>query len=222
MKRLLLPLAAVAIAALLLPAGVRPAYACSAGPDFDAVAESDVIVAGQITGWRERADIPSPFEQAPEKSAPEAPFLVIGVQLEVERIFKGDAPAVLEIVDVASLEPHTHRWLGASGSCGAFDFDPTGMYAIMGLKRGEDGSLRSNRLLTFFMGSAPQGELYEDALARLSSLGPGALPPTGSAPPAGEPGAGVSWLPIITGSSLAAALAAASAALLRRRIMGRG
>lgn len=46
------PIAVVAVFVSLLPfGGVREANACSPGPDYNPVRDSDVIVGGRVTGW---------------------------------------------------------------------------------------------------------------------------------------------------------------------------
>jgi hypothetical protein len=191
MKRVLLPLAALAIAGLLLPTGTPPAYACSVGPDYDPIDESDGIVEGRITGW-------SPIENVTRwdpKTGPEplndpnyyGPYDPIRVHMQVERVYKGVAPRQLDVVDGASLEIYDHEprhvWVGASGACGAFDFDPTGVYAVLGLRKDAFGRYRPSLPLVFFIGDDPEGEHYDRALERLASLAPGTLPSSGGPPP---------------------------------------
>lgn len=50
----------------------------------------------------------------------------------------------------------------------------------LGLHQAEDGTLRSNLLTRFYIGAEPKGERYEDAVARLESLGSITPPVTGS------------------------------------------
>lgn len=201
MKRLLIPLAALAIAGLLLPTGAPPAYACSVDPDFDLVAESDAIVGGRFTGW-----------EIAGATDPSSLWVPVRVHMRVDRVFKGDVPSEIDIVDSRSLHDYSqfedhdpkYVWAGASGACGAFDFDPTGVYAIMGLWEEEDGSYSSSIFGWFFVGEEPEGEYYARALLRLASLDDGPWPAVGL----------WSVLGVI-------ALLAASAFLLRRRIIGR-
>jgi hypothetical protein len=157
-------LLAVLCIAAILAFNVTPAYACSAGPDFNAIAQSDIIVEGRLTDW-----------QALEPSGGAGAFIPVQVSMNVERAFKGDISGQLQFVDRSSLidtPSGTNAWAGGSGACGVFDADPTGMYAILGLTLGEDGVYQSNRLLVFFLGSEPSGTGYEQAVARLSGVSP--------------------------------------------------
>lgn len=120
--------AAVALmaSAMLMPLRPSTVHACSAGQDWDPVAESEVIVAGRITGWVEVAslpDTPSSF-----------PFQAIRVELAVDDVIKGGPVANIDFIDAASLgkEGGLPDWRGSGGACGAFNEDPTGSYAIPG------------------------------------------------------------------------------------------
>lgn len=213
MKRLLLPLAALAVAGLLAPA-VRPAYACSVGPDFDPIAESDVIVAGRIVGWELIEDaltvdlksVDSPDDVPSDYIGPYDP---IRLTMEVGSVYKGSVSTVITLVDGASLfvDPLTgqHRWVGSSGACGAFDRDPTDMFAIFGLCARDDGSYGPSLPLHFFLGDEPHGERYDYAMSRLGELLPGSLPDTGSSPPGQKAGTGFPWLVVAGVSSMAGA-----------------
>lgn len=162
-----------------------PAYACSAGPDFDPIATSDVIVEGRFLDW----------ELAPELNRGDA-YLGIRVEMAVQRVWKGQiAEEVITMLDSASLGPpypghDEYEWIGASGACGAFDADPTGFYAIMGLAHGSDDTLSSSRFLVFYLGDGPGGAGYDRALQRMASFpGAAALPALGSGPDAAGPAA---------------------------------
>ena len=146
MRRLMLAALSMMIVAALLPP--RPALACSAGPDYNPVAESEAIVVGRLTGWEEGDTDPPP---PPDGSL----FVSIRVTMTVERRLKGRAPAVITIVDQASLfripaeagRPEQTFWAGGAGACGSFDEDPSGKYAVMGLWRNPDGTYRPNRII---------------------------------------------------------------------------
>lgn len=159
-----------------LSGGLDPrAYACSPpGPEFDAVALSDSIVEGRILGHEALT------EQA------QTGFVPVRLDMDVTRVYKGDlSPGQLAIVDPATLMvfPSGEVWAGSSGACGAFDHDPTGKYAILGLKLQDDGTLRPSRLFMFFYGDDPAGEEYDGAVAFLEDrlLSP-TLPDTGTGP----------------------------------------
>ena len=161
-----------------------PAYACSAGLDFDPIATSDVIVEGRFLDW----------ELAPELNRGDA-YLGIRVEMAVQRVWKGQiAEEVITMLDSASLGPpypghDEYEWVGASGACGAFDADPTGFYAIMGLSQRDDGTFGSSRFLVFYLGGDAGGEQYDRALQRMASFpGAAALPALGSGPGADDTG----------------------------------
>jgi hypothetical protein len=166
-------LAALSSAVLLL-FSATPAYACSAGEDFNPVAESDIIVAGRVVDWQ-------PLQQTTTGD-----FIPIQVHMNVEQAFKGNVARQIDFEDGASLIKNPQgdfQWEGASGACGSFDVDPKGVYVIMGLERADDGTYRSNRLLIFFIGSEPKSDGYEQALARMAALGLANLPSTGATSP---------------------------------------
>ncbi|MCH7698877.1 MAG: hypothetical protein IH865_08075 [Chloroflexi bacterium] len=169
----LVTLVGVAVLSMQTPS----VHACSAGPDWDPVAESAVVVAGRLTGWEEVSDDVLPN------------FKPIRVHMNVDRVYKGP-PGLTDIsfVDSASLyftasAPEDLMWAGSSGACGAFDSDPTGVYAVMGLWEAPDGELHAGRLHTFFFGEEPGGQDYERALERMASFpAAAALPALGTGP----------------------------------------
>jgi hypothetical protein len=171
MRALIVTVASLAVIALAaLAASAAPADAaplrCSAGGDWNPVEASDVIVGGRITSWERRADIG-------DRGAVGA----VQLHMEIAHVWKGAVRPGEAIVDPASylLAPGPDVWAGASGACGALDHDPTGMYAVFGLTRSQDGYLRTNRLTTFWL----QPEPYDPAalssperrIFRLPSLG---------------------------------------------------
>ena len=174
--------ALLGVAALSMQA--TPVHACSAGPDFDPVLESDVIVEGRFLGW----------EFAPE--ADHAPtFPAVWVNMAVEKVWKGAVPTdVITLLDRNTVqrlpEDKDVSWIGSSGACGAFNFDPTGRYGIMGLTRLEDGTYAPNLLKVFFIGDGPdsKGEqarpaTYQEAIDRLRGHPAAAsLPTLGTGP----------------------------------------
>jgi hypothetical protein len=176
MRRPILLLVAVAMTAVLLARSAAPvAHACSGGGH--PVETSDVIVAGRISGW-------SPIENATRfQGGPDIPFDdpnyygpydPIRVQLEVERVYKGNVPQRINLVDGSSLSGN--QWWGASGACGAFDFDPTGKYVVFGLSIDDFGRYRSNRLLNFYIGDQPPTDYSSRFMTDLSVLLPGYAP----------------------------------------------
>jgi hypothetical protein len=180
MRRLMLTV--LVVAAVLVPLLPRSALACSAGPDYNPVAESEVIVVGRLLGWSE-GDVASP-------PPPDGSLLVpIRVTMVVERVLTGRAPASITIVDRASLHripamagrAEQTTWVGAAGACGSFDEDPTAKYAVMGLWRNPDGTYRPNRIHTFYLGEQPPAAVWDAVVARLTHWGPVAFPLTGAA-----------------------------------------
>jgi hypothetical protein len=205
MRRLLLPLAAIAIAGLLLPAGVRPAYACTCAPlptDDDGVKELmgyfDALVIGTI-------EKPGSNETHPGK-----------VQVAVESLFKGPPVASLSLDQSSGLNTE-HESLGPD--CSLLIAEKPNRKYFLALRAELDGTYSPSGCSTFPMEwlDAPRREDIAAFLVTLETLtGVSAFPPTGSTPPTEQPGGDTPWLPIIIGSSLAAALAA-STLLLRRR-----
>jgi hypothetical protein len=149
----------VGLVPLLAP--VAPAFACSAGDDFDPIAGSELVVGGWVIAWQDRPDLSTMGE-----------LHAVAIDLQVDRVFKGTLPAGFEVIDNGSYMPGADGWFGGLGACGSFDADPTGSYVIAGLSRAEDGTYQMNRLRTFFVGKAPSGSNYETALARLSRIAP--------------------------------------------------
>lgn len=164
-------------------APVRSVYACSAGPDWNPVEESEIIVSGVILGW-EKADVAGFPEDAHVRP--------IRVELAVEESLKGEAPERLSFIDGGSLanlpESEGQMWWGSSGACGSFDADPTGMYVFMGLSHDDEGRWRSGRLTTFYVGERSEFAGFRQertaeilgsfGLQRLPSAGDGTLAPT--------------------------------------------
>jgi hypothetical protein len=171
-------LIALSLTLILLGRSVDPAAACSGGSDWDAVAESDVIVGGEILGWTALARDP-----------PQGTFIAVQLEMRIDHVWKGQAGA--PIVDRTSLmvlptaydgdtvTTYEFLWAGASGACGALDEDPTGMHAVLGLGVQPDGTLRPNRLTTFYIGDAPYDptavRMLSDTIA-LPTAGQGVVP----------------------------------------------
>ncbi len=205
MKPLLLPLAAAAIAGLLLPS-VNPAYACSCAAltPKQYVDNADIIVIGTVVRLIETTEeFPTP-EEKPDGQIPD-----IDAAVQVERYLKGSGPADIEVDDPPS-----------GGTCGFFEQASLGQRYVLFLT-GETSPLETH----LCSGSTPLVDTphVQQFLQDVQAItGPGTLPPSGSAPPNEQPGAAVPLLPIVIASSVgAAALAAASALLLRRRLRRR-
>jgi len=205
MKRLLLPLAAIAIAGFLLPS-VNPAYACSCAfsTPQELVDFADVIVIGTVVRLIETTEeFPTP-EEKPDGQIPD-----VDAAVQVERYLKGSGPAEIEVDDPPS-----------GGTCGFLEQASLGQRYLLFLT-GETSPLQTH----LCSGSTPLVDTphVQQFLQDVQAItGPGTLAPTGSAPPNEQPGAGVPLLPIVIASSVgAAALAAASALLLRRRLTRR-
>jgi len=193
MKRVLLPLAALAIAGLLFT-NTRAAYGCSCVPSStqQKVENTDVIVIGTVVRLVEDPD---------ERVGTD---LEVDGIVSVERYLKGSGPSEIEVDDPPS-----------GGLCGFLDQASAGRRYLFFLK-GEGAHFSTSSCA----GSIP---ITEDAASQqhlrdveAAVAGAGSLPDTGSAPPSEEPGSDTLWLAIIIGSSLAGA----SAWLVRRASRG--
>lgn len=165
----LLSFGAVAVGAVLLPfllsTTARPVSACSPPFNFDPVGDSDLIVGGWLQGWQ-----PSPNAGA----GPADNLLPIRLQMSVERVYKGAAPADVTIgvtlYRTPTMPGTTGEYLWPGGAlCSPFGRDPSGSYAILGLRRNENGTYAASTFSSFFRGNAPHGADYEAGLARLLS-----------------------------------------------------
>lgn len=204
------PLVAVALGCAVaafasLPS--RSVYACSAGPDWNPVEESDLIIAGTIRGW----ETAPPPDGLPE----DFPFETVRLAIDVEDVLKGEAPARIEAIDTASLDSATMTWHGGSGACGALDADPTGQYVFMGLSYDDAGNLRTNRLLVFYIGTRAEFASFRaDRTAEiLTSFGLTRLPSTGNG---GLVGTSAPDKEVLTIATLLIALGVGGLSLLRR------
>ncbi len=206
---------AIALAAAVSTSSPRNALACSADPSFDPVAESDVILGGQITAW-------TPLVPAIDRGM----FVPVRLDMRIDHVWKGTLDAAPRVVDETSLtllpaiddngvvaSGYRVIWAGASGACGALDEDPTGAYAVLGLSQQPDGSLRTNRLTTFYLNPAP----YDPGtIARLEVLG---LPATGHGPAtvaSEDPSTREILIALTAAALLSAAGSCAAASLVRR------
>ncbi len=95
--------------------------------------------------------------------------------MRIDHVWKGRLPPEAEIVDRASLmlqpvftdseEQHV-AWAGSSGACGAFDEDPSGSYAVVGLVTAPDGTLQTMRLRVFYLSRQPYDPAGVSLLSR--------------------------------------------------------
>lgn len=202
-------LSALAFGAVLLPNGASPAaagpLACSVGSDWDAIAESDVIIAGQITGYRLSEDA----EAVPA-------FTPITLTWRVDDVLKGELRPSDRIVDAASLVERDgqREWHGSGGACGAFNADPTGVYAILGLYRAPDSTLQTSLPRIFYLGRERYTDVDLNALrARVVAELPAAGQPTAMGGGGGET---LMWL-VASASGAGVVTACAGLMLLRSR-----
>ena len=208
MKRFLLPLAAITIAGILLPSGIRPAYACSCALTSieTRVKDADIILTGTVA----ELVITPPLNP----DVPDGEEHRTDVVLQVDQYLKGSGPNQVNI-----FEP---------GLTFQFDTDGnlvTGIVSCATFGQGSEGK----RYILFLTGSVDSltspglcsgsGIVDEEHLQEVQAVlaAPVDLPDTGGPAPA-SPSSAAPWLAIALASSLgAAALAAASTLLLRRR-----
>ncbi len=139
---------------------------CLPAAEYDLVTNSDIIVAGWIEGWQGTHNEPT------------YQLETIHPRIDIQQVLKGqNIPTLFTFTDNGSLTyGPTLSWGQGDNACGAFVFDPTGQYAILGLKQGEDGKYYSDRSRVFFIGTEPTGEEYTQALNRLRAITPTAQP----------------------------------------------
>ena len=208
MKRFLLPLAAITIAGLLLPSGVRPAYACSCAlmPAEVRVDNADIIIIANVT---ELVVTPPLDPGAPDDLEHRSDFV-----LQVEEYLKGSGPSTVTIFEpgLSFVFSDDGEVVTGFSSCATFAQGSEGKRYILYLA-GEADSLISPGLCS---GS---GLVDEEHLQRVRAVlaEPPDLPPTGSAPSEADSGNSFPWL----ATALGTAALAASALLLRRRLARR-
>lgn len=163
--------ATIVSAFVLAPYYARPVAACSAGPDFNPVVDSSVIVAGRVVGRELGTPIPVLPPPAGLVNVP------LRVTMTVDQVFKGASARTVTFVDfggtyAADLAAARYPDVSAGrGQCSVFDTDPFGAYVILGLIRDNGGGLLANRLFVFYRGEEPNGPAWDGALARLAALG---------------------------------------------------
>jgi hypothetical protein len=185
----------------------RAALACSVGPDFDPIAESEIIVGGYVTSWRERPDLRGP--------AVAPGFMPVEIDLRVDHSWKGsyDGDPIIDPrsfrVEVVENTGETLRHWGSGGSCGALGGEPVGLYAVFGLRRDELGNWSPSLPLTFYLNRAPYDPASVTAYGR-----PLALPVAGAPTAAGD---NESRVPVVLAVASGLIAVAASGAWLRWR-----
>lgn len=141
-----------------------PAQGCSAGDPWDPIEESEMIVGGWIGG----------YTPLPDRSRV-GMFTPVRLEMRIDHVWKGRLPPGAEIVDRASLmlqpvftdsEELHGAWAGPSGACGAFDEDPSGHYAVVGLVTAPDGTLQTMRLRVFYLSRQPYDPADVSSLSR--------------------------------------------------------
>ena len=214
------------------------AVACSTAPGWNPARESEVIIAGRVT----RMELASP----PSAGDPARSTQPVRLTFAVDRYLKGTGPSALQAIDPSSVTFMNNEtpkqmarfegasYFGASGVCGALHADPRGRYVVFGLSRAADGTLRTNLLLTFGVGSGPTDPVIVEALARaeaaLQAVPPvvpptatPTVPPTAPRPAATGQGASTGGASVLPAISLGAVLAfVALGRLVARRVAQSG
>lgn len=153
------------------------ALACSAGPDYNPVEDSDVIVEGRITAW-EFIEGAVKYDYKAGTTPTDSPnfygpYDAIRASMQVVRSYKGSVAGEVTMVDgnTAILQTDgSANWVGTSGACGAFDAEPTGRWFILGLSTDQWGRYRPNLLRVFYAGDEASGPRYTEAVQRLDSV----------------------------------------------------
>ncbi len=197
MIRFVLPMAAIAVAGLLLSTGARPAHAiCVAKTPEEYVQAADIIITGTVS----QMDIVPPLDE----ESPDDLVHTLQATFAVDEYLKGSGPHTLTI-----LEPsHTFLFddegvlMGRWVEDGVFYQESAGKYYILFLQ-GEVDSLATHACSGSRILDQQFLEDVHEAIAAVE-----ALPPTGSAPAGDRSGETAPWLPIIVGSSLGLTLLA--------------
>lgn len=144
---------AVAAAIALLALFPQRAAACSAGPSFEPVEYTQLLVLGRVSSIAIGGTTQFGFREAV-------------VRLDVEHVYRGAALPTLRFVDSASVSiardargNDVLAYAGGSGACGTIDADPVGRQVLIALALGDDGRWHANRLY---------GALYGEGLDRLA------------------------------------------------------
>ena len=214
-------LSAILVGVLLatsLPLFVPKAQACSCDSREEGWVRADYVFVGRVIGWDVLPD-PNPVSSF---------YLPIELTVDVERVLKGEPPALLTFVDRATFtyrpdpaDPtqQLDHWVGSGGACGTFDVDPTGVRALYALSSRSDGVLAAGMCSGTYLRAelgVPGGVTtpLDDVIALAeAALGVQRLPDTGAGP---APSGGVA-LPVLALAVSGAALAAAGGLLVVRR-----
>ena len=214
MKRVVLPLAFLALAAALLHAQVIPAHACVPAPNDLVIERAELVIAGTITGW----------EPAPDIEPPQGGMVPLRLHMTIAASYKGGAPGEVTFLDLWSRVRREWDGMEVWGTLtdcpGNFQKDPTQKAALLAL--GRDPNYGPVTFRVFYLGDSLEGQKYEQSVAGVTELVIAGLPRGGGPPAAArQSGTGLPRLPVALASGAGgAALLAASASLLRRRIMG--
>lgn len=237
MKRLLLPLTAIAIASLVLPmTGARTAYACSCGYQTqEKVQLADLIVIGIATS----ATFEGPIDDVEKeliagRSSNRLSEVEGVVEVSVESYLKGSGPPSLTVGGnqvAASLDAAGKLKLELGSPCGTFDEASVDKRYLLFLWSGSSGRYVTSAC-TGSMPLSPASEtqyrvypedfaaalaqydavfgLPDGTLLAVANSPAAALPPLGGPPSASD---AFPWIEVIAGT----ALLAAGTWLLRRR-----
>jgi hypothetical protein len=251
MKRFLAPLAFLTIAAALLPVAVPPAYACSCGyrtPE-EKTQQADLVVVGIVRDVRFPGAIDEIGSQLAPGQAGGAPGVTGEVITQIEGYLKGTGADVLAVEQhvlgvLKDVQGNVSVELPGETMCGLFGGRPLDERYLLFLLNYGPGTYSTNicsgSMRLHPVSDAPPYAGYTEGYTALLAgyddafgLPPGTLvniansPGPFSLPRAGGPraaarqsGTGLPWLAMASGAG-GAALLAASAYLLRRRIMGR-
>jgi hypothetical protein len=150
MRHVLLTIAVVAVLAGITSQYVPAADACV--QIYDPIRWGPVIVGGRFTGWEQAASVDATggVTWPPEVGSG------IRVHMEIDRVFKGEAPEQIDLSD--------NQWHPTD--CNAFHQDPTGGYAIIAVRQSGSQYYASEGDILFW-GDDPEGEGYNLTLSRL-------------------------------------------------------
>ena len=210
MKRVVVPLASLALAAAALHAQVTPARACVPAPNEWVTERAELIIAGTITGW----------EAAPDVEPPQRDMVPIRLHVTVAASYKGSAPGEVTFLDLWSRvrreRDGVEVWGTLTDCPPNFHEDPTQKAALLALGRDPP----DDRLVTFrvfYLGDLLEGREYEQSLAGVSELVIAGLP-RGGGQPAGGSGAksGFPILPVAASAVLGSLAFLLAASFLTR------
>ncbi len=205
-KRLVIPLATLALASLLFPTSARQAYACSCGAvsgysRVDSALNADAIVIATVTGII--------FTPSLEEAPGPVPDRRTDIVLRVEQRLKGEVPDTIQIFAPGFVLVSEGQ--GSIDSCGTLGLGSLGrLYLLILTER--DGAF-SDPGICSGSGVVESNYLLPELIDALAHR----FPTAGSAPPASETLPYKPWLPVLMGT----ALLGSSAFLLRRYFASR-